>query len=92
MRATVALVLIAAIVVVAIVVAVTLVRGARARRAPWTLREESDGEALALLAVRPGQKPLVVGRVPFGAADFDSQLYEARAEGRDKVQALNQKS
>ena len=92
MRAVVAILLIAALVIAALVVAVMLLRSWRRRRAPWELREESDGETLAVLAVRAGQKTLEVGRVPFGAADFDSRLYEARAEGREKVQALNQNS
>ena len=92
MTAAVALLAIAVLVVVVLVVAFAMLSTQRARSAPWALREQSDGEALTVLAVKPGQKPLVVGRIPFGAADFDSQLYEARAEGRDKVQALNQKS
>jgi hypothetical protein len=63
-----------------------------ARPRPWALREQSDGEAVTVLAVKAGQRPLVVARVAFGVEDFEGRLYEARAEGRAKVAALNQKS
>ena len=47
---------------------------------------------MKVLAVKPGQAPLLVARVPFDAEDFDGQLFEARSEGRARVSALNQKS
>jgi hypothetical protein len=62
----------------------------RARRGPWRLDESSDGELLTLHAVRPGDEPLLLGSVPIGAQEFDSKLYELRAEARQKVLALNQ--
>jgi hypothetical protein len=91
-KAVVALAIIAVVVVLALVLIVSLVRARRSARAPWALREESDGEAMAVLAVKPGQAPLLVERVPFDVEDFDSRLFEARSEGRARVSALNQKS
>jgi hypothetical protein len=88
MRAVVALFIIALLIVLLIAL---LVSWGAARR-PWDLREESDGEAMRVLAVRPGQAPLEVARVPFADEDFDSRLFEARSEGRARVRALNQKS
>ena len=92
MRAAVALALIAIVVVAVVVLVVSLVASRRAARAPWALREESDGDAMKVLAVKPGQEPLLVARVPFDVEDFDGQLFEARSEGRARVGALNQKS
>ena len=43
---------------------------------------------MRVLAVKPGQEPLRVARVPFDAEDFDGQLFEARSEGRARVRAL----
>ena len=64
----------------------------RSRRAKWELKEHSEGSAMKVLAVKSGEESLVVARVPFDAEDFDSQLFEARSEGRARVSALNQKS
>jgi hypothetical protein len=79
--------------VVALVVAVAgwLRRAAAERQAsaPWRLEEISDGELVSVRAVRPGHEPLLVGAVPFAAADFESRIEEVRAEGRYKLAALN---
>ena len=70
-----------------------LVRNWAATRPPrpgrWRIEERSDGELLTLHAVRPGDEPLLLGSAPTGAADFDSRVYEARAEAREKLAALN---
>jgi hypothetical protein len=92
MRAIVALLLIAIVIMIVLVAIFLAIARRREARAPWDLREESDGEAMRVLAVRPGQEPLEVARVPFADADFDSRLFEARSEGRARVSALNQKS
>jgi hypothetical protein len=89
MKAAVALLLIAVVVALVVVMLVSLVASRRAARAPWALREVSDGSAMQVLAVKPGQEPLLVARVPFDAEDFDGQLFEARSEGRARVRALN---
>ena len=92
MKAVEALIRLALLVAVAVWISASLLRNWRAKRAPWALREESDGDAMKVLAVKPGQAPLLVARVPFDAEDFDGQLFEARSEGRARVSALNQKS
>jgi hypothetical protein len=56
---------------------------------PGGRREPPDGEAIQVFAARPGQERLLIGYVPFAAPDFDSRLYELRAEGRQKLLALN---
>jgi hypothetical protein len=56
----------------------------------WELDENSDGEQVVVTAYRPGQERLLIGQVAFASEDFDSQLYELRAKGRYKVQALNE--
>jgi hypothetical protein len=89
MRAVEALLLIALLVGVVVWLATSQLRS---RRAKWELKEQSDGAAMKVLAVKTGQEPLVVARVPFDVEDFDSQLFEARSEGRARVRALNQKS
>lgn len=63
----------------------------RARHSPWEMEEHSDGEGVRVVANRPGDDDLLIGYVPFGAPDFDSKLYELRAEGRQKVYVLNQR-
>ena len=68
---------------------VTLVNRRREARAPWRMVEDSDGEAIQVFAARPGQERLLIGYVPFAAPDFDSRLYELRAEGREKLAAHN---
>jgi hypothetical protein len=67
----------------------TLLRRARERRAPWRMVEDSDGEQVTVYACRPGHERLLLGSVPISAQDFDSQLYELRAEGEQKLAALN---
>jgi hypothetical protein len=64
----------------------------RARRGRWRLDERSDGELLTLHAVRPGDEPLLLGSAPIAAADFDDKVYELRAQARDKLAALNDRS
>ena len=61
------------------------------RRAPWQMVEESDGEQLCIYASRPGNERLLIGAAAFAARDFEQDLYELRAVGREKVYALNQK-
>jgi hypothetical protein len=51
------------------------------RRGPWKMVEDSDGEQVVIRAERPEH---------FGAMDFDGRLYELRAQGQEKVYALNQ--
>ena len=55
MRALVALLLIAIVIMIVLVAIFLAIDRRRAARAPWALREESDGEAMHVLAVRPGQ-------------------------------------
>ena len=81
-----------ALIVAAVWLASTAFRGASGRRArhrPWRLAERSDGEQLVIYAERAAQEPLLVAAVPFGAADFGTRVEEARAEGAEKVAALN---
>ncbi len=92
MRAVFVLAVLVVVLVLIVVLIVSLVAARRATRAPWTLREESDGAAMKVLAVKRGQPPLLVSSVPFDSEDFDGQLFEARSEGRARVSALNQKS
>ena len=83
------------IVLVAVLIAsgaVVLVRGwmtARARRGGWRLEERSDAGAVRLLAVKTGESPLELGSLPVAEAEFDSRLYELRAQAREKLVALN---
>jgi hypothetical protein len=88
------------VVAVVLLVIVALVMGAlfllrraasQRRRAdgPWQLEERSDGELIALYATKPGRDELLVGSVPFAAADFDLKLYELRAEADERVRVLN---
>lgn len=65
------------------------IRRRRQSRLPWEVLEESNGAAMQLYAVKPGQKKLLIGNVPFAAYDFDSSLYELRSEAQEKVIALN---
>lgn len=91
LTAIVLLLIVAAVVVVIVGGAVRrAIRRWREKRAPWVMVEDSDGEAVKVLAEKPGDERLLIGYVPFGAADFDARLYEVRAEGREKVYALNQ--
>lgn len=61
----------------------------RRRRGGWRLEERSDAGAVRLLAVRTGETPLDLGAVPVSEEDFDSRLYELRAQAREKIVALN---
>lgn len=61
----------------------------RDHRPPWEIREESDGELVEVLAVS-GEERLLIGAAPFASSDFEDQLYELRAAGREKVYALNE--
>jgi len=84
------------LVIVALVMGVLflLQRAASRRRqahTPWQLDERSDGELIALYATGPGRDELLVGSVPFAAADFDTQLYELRAEAEERVRVLNER-
>ena len=63
----------------------------RQARRPWQLDERSDGELIALYATKPGRDELLVGSVPFAASDFDTQLYELRAEAEERVRVLNER-
>jgi hypothetical protein len=87
-----------AILLVGIVVTARLVRAAwhAARErleegAEWELDEVSDGTQVLVYADHPREERLLIGAVSFGAEDFDSRLYELRAQGREKVYALNQR-
>ena len=66
-------------------------RARQLRRAPWQLTEHSDGEQVCVYAERPGEDQLLIGAAPFAARDFEDQLYQLRADGRERVYALNQK-
>jgi hypothetical protein len=88
-KTVIALVLIAILVALAVLALVTLLQRARAARAPWRMEEDSDGEAISVYAIRPGREPLLIGSVAFADEDFDSRLYELRAQGRQKLLALN---
>ena len=63
----------------------------RQARRPWQLDERSDGELIALYATRPGRDELLVGSVPFSTPDFDTQLYELRAEAEKRGRVLNER-
>jgi hypothetical protein len=95
MRAVEALFLIAVIVLIgwgAVTATRSVAGGARRRRlahSPWRLSERSDGEQLVIYAERPDEQPLLVAAVAFAAHDFGSRVEEARAEGAEKVAALN---
>lgn len=83
------------LVVVALVIAGAVLASRAWRRwqddhTGWEMAEQSDGEAVKVLAVKPGEEPLMIGYVPFGSPEFDSRIYELRSEGRAKVYALNQ--
>ena len=88
--------LVLAVLVLLVAAAILLARSLAARRRErqrvsgrWTLDERSDGELVSVLAVHPAQEPLLIGAVPFAAADFDFRIEELRAEGRQKLAALN---
>ena len=89
MKTAVAILVIALLAALVVYVALATLRRRREARAPWKMVEDSDGEAIQVFAARPGQERLLIGYVPFAAPDFDSRLYELRAEGRQKLVALN---
>jgi len=89
-RTAVAILVIALLVALVLYAIVAMVRRRREAGAPWRMVEDSDGEAISVFAARPGQERLLIGYVPFAAQDFDSRLYELRAEGREKLVALNE--
>jgi hypothetical protein len=88
-KTAVAILVIALLVALVLYAVVSTIRRRREARAPWRMVEDSDGEAIQVFAARPGQERLLIGSVPFAAPDFDSRLYELRAEGRQKLLALN---
>jgi hypothetical protein len=77
---------------VAIVMWLRGLSAARARRGGWRLEERSDAGTVRVLAVRAGDAPLELGAVPVAEEDFDSRLYEVRAQAREKLAALNDRS
>jgi hypothetical protein len=89
-KTAVAILVIALLLALAVYALVMLVRRRREAGAPWRMVEDSDGEAISVFAARPGQERLLIGYVPFAAQDFDSRLYELRAQGREKLVALNE--
>jgi hypothetical protein len=75
---------------IAAVLAYLLLESRRRRRgARWTVSERSDGEAVLVEATRPGERPLLVERVPLADPGFELRVEEARASARSKVVALN---
>jgi len=73
-------------------VALAVLRAVAARqrdRGTWRLDEDSDGELVSVYAVHPVKERLLIGAVPFAAADFDFRIEEVRSEGRAKLVALN---
>jgi hypothetical protein len=89
-KAVEAILVIALLILLVVYATLTVLNRRREARAPWRMVEDSDGEAIQLFAARPGQERLLIGYVPFAAPDFDSRLYELRAEGRQKLLALNE--
>jgi len=89
-KTAVAILVIALLLALAMYAVVTMVRRRRDAGAPWRMVEDSDGEAISVFAARPGQERLLIGYIPFAAQDFDSRLYELRAQGREKLLALNE--
>jgi hypothetical protein len=84
-----------ALILVLVVVSVYLIvlAGSRIRQAlqnhgEYHLVETSKEEYVLVEAVRGEQRQLVAS-VPFNDPDFDSKLWEARADGREKVHVLN---
>lgn len=64
----------------------------RAEDAPWELVEHSDGEQVCVYAERPGEDRLLIGAAPFAAMDFDVKIRVLRAEGYERVYALNERN
>lgn len=89
MKTGVAILLLVALCTLAVYCVFAACRWLWRRRRPWSLVEEPEGEVVALYAARPGSARLLVASVPFAAEDFDSHVYEARAEARAKLYALN---
>lgn len=66
-------------------------RRVRAQHPPkrWTLEEHTDGEFHGVYCECPGEPPMLVGGVPWGSQDFEYQVEELRAKGRQRLVALN---
>jgi hypothetical protein len=89
-RVGVAIVLLPAIAAVFLYGAFLIGRGLWRRIAPWRLMEGPGIGGWALFAARPGQLSRQIGpTLDMSAEDFDSQLFEARAQARVKLRAMN---
>ena len=88
MKVLVALVVLALLVLLVLALARAISSRTRAT-GRWALDESSDGELVTVLAVHPGKERLLIGSVPIAAADFAQRLEDVRAEGEEKVVALN---
>lgn len=92
MKALVVLIALALLLLAAwLVVRAVAVRGRRRalQRGRWSLEEGGDGERVTVHAVHPAHPPLLVGAVPIADPDFAQRLEDVRAEGEEKVVALN---
>jgi hypothetical protein len=89
MRLGVAILLLVAVVVAVLYGAFVAGRWLWRRQRPWGLVEEADGQNVKLYAFRADAPRLLVQSLDFGAEDFDSLIYEARAQAKAKVYALN---
>lgn len=89
MRLGVAILLLVLFCAVAVYVAFKACRWLWRRRRPWSMLEVSDGQRVALYATKPDSARLLIAAVSFEAEDFDSQIYEARAQAKMKIYALN---
>ncbi|HEX8855903.1 MAG TPA: hypothetical protein VF752_09900 [Thermoleophilaceae bacterium] len=84
-----AVVLVLLLVVAFVLAIVAWVRRHRQSPARWKLREHSNGDSVRLYAACEGEPPLLIETVPLGGEGFKERLYQARAEARGKVIALN---
>lgn len=85
---------VAAIVVLAFLIGVYVVaeatyRNLKARKARWEIQEDADGEQVTLYAAKPGCDRLLVGAVPFAAADFEERMIGLREDAADRIGTLN---
>lgn len=85
--------LLVVLLVVALVVALVayVLRRRRLASAPppfWAIEERTHRGAVELRAVRRGQEPVLLERVPVDADDFELAIEEARARARSRVTAL----
>ncbi|WP_205697676.1 hypothetical protein [Conexibacter sp. SYSU D00693] len=85
-------VLLVLVVLLALVVVVLRLRAMlRARtdeRAPWQVREVTNGNQLELWLVRGAGERMLFAGLPLQAPDFDDRLHEARAEADVRRAAL----